>query len=275
MIILFKRILLLVVAFLSLLLGARSEVSISIPDSTLERGMIYKVSATGTINENNINDIKIYVRYNSKVLNISTVTGGNSSALKCDTPTVNIDYTNLDSTIAEISCNNMQNILNGNIFTMNIEALAGWELKSELTITKVIVNGIEVSNAIIKNGILSVIGNQIYPKQTEGLGQNYPNPLQTSTKLPIYIEKRSRVNFKIFSTDGTTVVTRQNNPYMFKLVSNVNGILKPIDTNEDVLEPGPYLLEFIPDINEFSCGPYYLLMTTDKGAYNQNILYLK
>ncbi len=266
------------VAFLFLLLlfnEALSQVIVRIPDTTIPRGSIYKIPVIGTIPGSSLNNLTLQLVFNANVIDIKSASGAGNYAMKCPVPKVDsINFDNLNSAVITISCNDVQPVNNDTICTIDVEGLAGPDSLSLIKPIKVIIDGTAIDAATLVQGTIKVPGEPVYQEFPEGIGQNYPNPFESTTTFPMSINNLTKVNFLIYAVNGASVyeVTVPGDWLTLEKVTKNGNIV--IDRFDSVLERGSYLLHLTPG-PEMASGVYFLLMLTDNGKYSKGFLYLK
>ena len=251
-----------------------SQTTILIPDTLIPRGKIYHINISGSINQNPINNLKLTFLFDSRIIDIKSVTSSPNSVIKCNPPVYNFNYDKTDSATLEINCDNVQNISNGIICSFDIEGLVGPDSVAYLNPTGVFINGIQDSNAIFKKGLIAVPGVPIFQKYIERLGQNYPNPFNATSFFPFTIENSAKVKFLIYSSYGQLISSSdKNDGTMIVLMSTKNGN-KIINNLDNKLNEGDYLLQYSPSL-KLSSGVYFLDMITDFGVYNTGFIFQK
>jgi hypothetical protein len=251
-----------------------SQTIISIPDTLIPRGKIYHIDITGNINQNSINNLKLTFLFDSRVIDIKSVSGSPNSAIKCNPPVYNFNYDITNASTLDISCDNVQNITNGIICSLDIEGLVGPDSIAYIIPTGVFIDGTKDSSAILQKGLIIVPGEPIFQKYIERLGQNYPNPFSGYTFFPFTIAQPAKVKFLVYSYYGQLITSSdENDGTMIVLMSTKDGN-KIISNLEVQLSEGNYYLQYSPSL-KLSSGAYFLEMITDNGVYNIEFIFLK
>jgi len=249
-----------------------SQSVISLRDTTVPRGSIYKINVTGKIEPSNSTSVKIVFTYDARIIDIKAVNGGTAFALNCNPLSTTFDLSRLDSAKLEISCNNISTDKNV-ICSIDVEGLVGPDSIGYLAPKEIYVDGKLQVGTNLSGGRIEVPGYPIIQKYVERLGQNYPNPFGGMTTFPFVIDRSTNLKFYIYSTAGQLIVSSETDESNFAVyfISSGGKIKKNI--NNETFTTGKYLLEFSPSLT-FSQGSYFLLMVTNN-TYNSNFIYLK
>ena len=248
---------------------------VSVPDTAIPRGKIYSIPISGKIEQSGVDNIRIRLQFNARVINIKSATGSDNYIMKCLTPKlINPDLTNIDTATIDITCDSISSSTAGIFCMIDVEGLAGPDSLTLLTPIAIYVNEIPDLLATAKSGLIKVPGPLVHQRFPEWLGQNYPNPFSWFCFFPISIEKSTKVDFKIFTNDGSEVISSNSFWETIEIYKETGTGEVKINWHADLLERGNYKLHLIPDA-ELASGSYFLVMKTDNGIYNKRFLYLK
>ena len=251
-----------------------SNIVVSIPDTIIPRGAIYNIPIYGTIDKNDCQNINLTLKFNAYIIDIKGVSGDDLFAMKCGNPAVIYNYIDLKNAEVEISCNEIQNIENGIICTIDVEGLAGPDSLTLLKPEKILLDAEEPEEPLLKEGLIKIPGIPIIQQMPEGLGQNYPNPFSYQTLFPFYLDNQSIVEFRLFYTDGKMFFGDIIDKPSFRVLKiSSTGIIDVVDPAIE-LEKGKYILEFTPEHNQPS-GVYVLFMKVGVRLYQQSLLFIK
>jgi hypothetical protein len=251
-----------------------SETTISILDTSIPRGAIYKIPIYVTTDITDLSNLKVKLSFNAYVIDIKSAQGGDSLIMKCPTADTLHDYLYLDSAIITISCSNNQTINNGILCSLQIEGLAGPDSLSKLKIEKLYINDVEPSNVIYSSGVVKVTEPIVIPHIPEGMGINYPNPCSSEIKFQFSIDVPTKVNFSLYSDDGRQMASYDFSKSFKLFFKQQTGTVEITDLNS-TLQQGNYELEFRFNNYNFASGVYYLRMKTDKNIYSSGFVIIK
>ncbi len=268
------------IAFLVLFTLSSAQVceaaaSLSINDTTLKRGLVYKIPVYGTIDAPEADKIKFSVYFNALNIEILSAEGDANAAMKCPNPDFVKNLDNLEESFAEISCEDVQNVADGVVCYLNVEALAGPDTITYLTPAHLFINDEEITDAELDSAEIKILGDLINRKTPEGIGQNFENPFYFETTFPISLNKATKINLFIYTSEGRMVASHKEISEMIELEFTKNGAKIELTDLNQSLDKGRYELKLKPDNMKFASGEYYLVMITDYGVYSQNFIYLK
>ncbi|OGU10656.1 MAG: hypothetical protein A2X61_17050 [Ignavibacteria bacterium GWB2_35_12] len=252
-----------------------AQSNVSVPDTVIPRGKIYSIPISGKIDISNVDSLRIRLQYNARVIDIKSAAGNDNFIMNCRTVKItNQDLTNIDKATIDVSCDSISPTTTGIFCMIDVEGLAGPDSLTNLIPIAVYVNGNPDLLALSDAGLIKVPGPPVYQRFPEWLGQNYPNPFSGYTFFHLSIENETKVDFKIFTNDGSEVISKDENSESLQLYKVTSTGNIKINRFEDVIDKGNYELHFIPDA-ELASGSYFLVMLTDNGIYNIRFLYLK
>ncbi|TAL67341.1 MAG: hypothetical protein EPN82_15330 [Bacteroidetes bacterium] len=269
------KIFIVILGFISFCYISYSQSFVSVPDTIIPRGDVYSITISGKIEHPEVKSVRIRFQYNARVINIKNASGSDNFIMKCNTvKLINSDLNNLEQATIDISCDSISSTLTGVFCILDIEGLAGPDSITKLKPLAVYENEEPDLLALSYDGEIKVPGIPIYQRFPESLSQNFPNPFSGYTIFPISIEKSTKVNFKVYSNNGSEVFISSEswkNSELYKITGSID--IK-VNWFEDILEKGNYMFHFIPDA-ELASGSYFMVMQTDNGIYNIRFLYLK
>lgn len=265
-----------IIIFIAILFGvvaSNAQNSIVIPDTTLERAVIYRIPVM-IFSDSDIDKISLQIEYDETLLDIKNVEtdettsaseleyfelfeneGGNRTFLRAD-----LQYGNASD----------DNIL----CYIILEALAGPDSIAFLNTEKLILNGEESDDYDFKNSTIFIPGELIYPGNLETFSHNYPNPFYYETKFNLNLSKNSNIEIKLYNTSGRLIAEypgNQNEVVGFVIRKDGNDI----PNDYDPLVPGEYNIVLLPFSEKFSSGIYYLYLQTETAVYKRNLIYQK
>lgn len=255
--------------------AAKSQITVSVPDTAIPAGSVYKIPVKAKIDSDTIRTLTLVFTYNSHIIYVKRVGAGGNYLMKCDTPQTKYNYFDLTSVDLEIKCDSLNKPQKdtSEICFLEIEGLTYRDTTIKLELAKIIING---SNTIEKNEFVSNITVnsigviQAYP---EGLSYNFPNPFFGKTTFPFSINEPTKVDFKVFSLIGIQCLSSDNlekNMIIYKRTKNGN---VRINNLKDPLTQGSYLLEVYPSW-ELYFGVYYMIMETENNVYSRTFVYV-
>ncbi|MBI5326251.1 MAG: hypothetical protein HZB41_13435 [Ignavibacteriae bacterium] len=252
-----------------------SQTNVTVPDTVIPRGEVYSIPINGSLDQVNKKSIKIKLRYNARVIYIKSVKGSDNTIMNCLTPKLgNPDYSDISKTTVEISCDSISSSNSGIFCFIDVEGLAGPDTLTYLVPVAIYINDVQDSTAVFDGGQIKVPGDLVYQRFPEGIGQNYPNPFASYTFFPVVIDKLTKVNFKLYTNNGSEVSSINNKSETLELYKKTGTGEVKVNFDDEILDRGNYVLHFIPDA-EFANGSYFLVMKTVNGIYNIRFLYIK
>ncbi|MBM2816223.1 MAG: hypothetical protein HW421_2985 [Ignavibacteria bacterium] len=251
-----------------------AQINIEIPDTSIQRGFAHKIllDVTGNINLKGIKEIKIIFQYNALLLDISSVRGGSDCAMGNALPFISKNYplNHFDSAYFVVSDTVINSKSQGKICSLEIEGLAGDDSIAYIKPYRLYIDGIEKQFSE-KTARITLKGDVTKPYINEGLDLPYPNPFDEFTLIPVSINKTSKVNFSLYSIDGTKIDFGKETGTLNFSILDENG--KEVDyffTKE--LTAGYYTLKVKVDMLRASCCMYFIVMETGMGIYNRKIV---
>ena len=264
--------------FLMTAVGATAESTISLKDTSLKSGEKIFLPIESTFNNKTVNSVKLKLVYNALVIDFPSVLAGDGFAMKCKSPVVTRDFTDITQATITISCDSIDAASSVLLCALEIEGLVGPDSVTYIKPDSLFINGVYENAYIFRNGKVTVIGDPVFQRYPEGLGMNYPNPVEFYTVFPFTIDTETPVNFYIYKESGARIaiveeLTTDN--FILKKKDEINGDSVIVDLTAK-LARGNYQLEFYsPLLEDYSSGLYYLLMKTDNGAYNRSFIFCR
>jgi hypothetical protein len=242
----------------------------------LYRAVDAELTVYGNIDLANIKSLEITFEFNALNLEIKSAYANSSFIMKCPTPITNYNKDDLTKSTVTIFCNDIQNINNGIICKLIVEALAGPDSITYLTPKSIKINDSLIDDANLTRGIIKIHGENVTQQYPEGIGRNYPNPFNEITTFPLSINYKTKVAFKIYANDGRFILSNDEANDMMELsfFDNKRNEIPITDLNSD-LNRGNYILRLKPDYMQFASGMYYLIMIIDNKVYHRNFIYFK
>lgn len=254
-----------------------SQIEISLHDTVIYTGLDNRISypIRGSLSSTPLDSIRIIAVFDSKLLELSNVKGNNSYIMRSEFPQKSFDYLNIDSVRISISDSNLQPLNQSVICELEIEGLVNKDSVAYLAIDKIFINGIEQPVNSIRPAQIIVRGPRILPVNSEGLGENYPNPFEIDTRIPFQLKSTSKVRFYLYSASGELIQDSWDSQHSATFEYYQTDGTQLIITPESFLNEGGYYLKIIPIAWKFASGPYFIAMITDRGTYTKSIMHLK
>lgn len=266
--------LILLFAFLSKGSAVFATLSLSFNDTAIKRGISNEIQLRGTLDPQPLNSVRLVFSFDSRIVDVKFAKGSSSFAITEDNPVFALRFPKIDSAVAEVYSNKVQTINNGIICSFNIEGLVFSDSITSLKLEAVYVNEVQISDYTYSSGIIKVLGDAYLSQLPDAIGNCTPNPFIKETKVDFSIEKKTKVKFLIYNTLGRLASSSDENSFNTFQIFNLDNGTTIKDLSQD-FESGNYRLLLTPVSWDFSQGLYYLIMQTDKGAFNTNFMYFK
>lgn len=250
---------------------------ISISDTIIYQGENHKakIPIIGTINKQTIQSIRLVIIYDAYGLSINNVIGKNNFMMRSEKPFFFNNLEKLDSAKLEIYDNNVQTLTNDTICILEIEGLVSFDSIAYLKIDKIFIDEIEQNDFIPQIAKIKIIGTIIQPKFEEGLGDNFPNPFYSDTKIPFVVNNTTKIRFIMFTFLGEIIQDSWDDDNSIVLrYYDKNGEISGVTPNY-LFKRGDYILHINPISWRFASGIYILMMKTDFGVYYKYLVNAK
>jgi hypothetical protein len=250
---------------------ANAQNSVGIPDTTLDRAMVYQLPVY-IDTDDAFDNIRLVFQYDKIHLDIKGLEVSNSTIAYEINNFQLYDENGQSFFVADLNTNlsSSDNIL----FYISLEALVGPDSVTYIEIKSLETDNVPAGNYELVNGKISIRGESVYLGNLESLSLNYPNPFYYETKFDMNLDNESNISLKLYNTGGKLVATypgKQNDVVRFLI--RKDGII--VDDNTDALSPGKYEISLLPFNNRFSSGVYFFYLQTDKSIYKRNLIYQK
>lgn len=263
-------------AYLCGLSPAIAQLSISVPDTVLQRGIVYEIPVSGKLNIGKINNFKAVFKYNSLMLDVKSIHGASELGIENDIiqiSNLNNVWTDLE---IEISADKIKDNFEGILFYIQAEALAAPDSVTLFSPLSLTIDGVLQTNTLFKAGRIIVPPPFVQKSNQDGIGLNYPNPFDGESSLKFTLEDSTSIEFDIFtSTGGLVCNLPEINDYVKFTVYDNSGKYVSFGTDKNILSKGTYELKLRPNRNFFSTGIYYIVMKTSRGTFKTNFVYVK
>ncbi len=246
--------------------------SVNFEDATVDREHYVSLALSGTITGDNIKTLTVEIVYDSRIIDIKSASGKNGFAMQEALPEIKTDFTKLDSALLTITSHNAVAVNKGTICNLLIKGLVWSDSMAYVLPLKVLINGKEVSTDNLKQGIVKVLGNPIFPNFPDYLGNGYPNPFNYRVRFDFSLKKKSSVKFTLYKMNGVKVLDSDDSKDMLLVFSTKNGTVLNSLSN---LEEGSYYVLLTPKNQEIASQYYLFVMQTDRQVFNTNIIYCK
>jgi hypothetical protein len=251
------------------------DIDLSINDTTINRGGINIIQINFASNGLNSNKFISEYTFNANVIDIKNNNTELAQNDYIDSIHISTDLSNLSESVLKISVLFKENFPSSGSINIAVEGLAGSDTVTFLTPVKALVDNIEIENVNFIAGRISVNSSIIVPGITEGLYQNRPNPFSDYTAFPFGLNKDSEISFSIYGHGGRNVYNQSKLTDIFKVaIIDENGEVIN-DFKDKILKRGNYKLTLQPYSWQLASGAYYIVMTTESGAYKTNFIYIK
>ena len=177
---------------LSALLPAQN--SIKIKDSTITREFYTDIPLVGTIEGTNLNELRVELIYDSRIIDIKSASGQAGYAMQEATPEFTIDYNKIDSAHVIIRSTNPAPVNDGIICMLHIRGLVYSDSIAYILPNRLLINGQEVS-ANFQAGNIKVLGTPVFPNFPDNLSPGYPNPFAYQVRFNFSLKESSSVKF--------------------------------------------------------------------------------
>ena len=272
-----KYILLSVAGLLMLGSQAMAQLTIAVPDTTIDRFGSYLIPIKFEIQKplNGI-DLSFQLRFNDSIISIKSAQGGGQYAIKSQLPPLTYEYPKNSEAYTRVIASGVTLDGSGILCMLEIRGLVFSDSIAYITPDSVLINGNLYTGAVLQRGKIKVIGLPFSIKIPDAIGHNYPNPFPTyanETRFDFSIESETKISFVVYNTYGRMVLTSEDNDGTFTVLSLDDS--KSFNNLDGDFSRGNYILVLSPNSWIFSGGPYYLVMKTSRGTSITNFLYLK
>ncbi len=247
--------------------------SISIPDTSLERGERIALPVNCTFDAPLGGPARLKLVYYSVMLRIPRVYGNDTAAFKCTETRLEESYAKLDSAVIDAYCDDFSSGAASIVCLFDVEALAGPDTIAYVRADSLFVGGQAIEFASKPSSIL-ILSDPVFQKYPEKIGNNFPNPFTTATCFPLSVRETKKIEFEIYNINGDRVLSSERDRNMFRLTKSQNPASEALAMN-DKIERGSYYLHFAPDQWKISAGAYFIQMITDNAVSNINFVFLK
>jgi hypothetical protein len=254
---------LVIVAFGALLpekLPAQTDISIQLPDTTLQRGTLVRLPIRAVIRQlaAPITSLSIIIRYAPSSLAFQQAIGGGASLMQCATPRTDSQFVNLNLASVRVSCDNLRRISSGSdtiiMATLEFLTLASPNVTTSVSVDSLSVNGRTVLPTSPRPAVIRMTGAPLVEGNfSDGLGQNYPHPVPVDGAVfPYTVVELGIVDFALISSGGN-------------VIREFPSLRRP---------QGRYFFTFKPE-GDMPSGMYTLRMTVRGKAYYRGFLLSK
>lgn len=266
---------LLILFFVISLVNSLWANTVSLPDTTIPRGSIYRVPIISDLETEIINNVEFVFEFDQYVIDVKDVELAENSQLKVAKFTIAQDLS-ISPAVLRVSFSEVNTqLIPGELFRLQIEGLV-----APRDTTSFICTQVKVDNSIlpIKNtiSIIKVPGDAIQQDYPLGLFNNYPNPFNDYTTFQFNLDTETEVRFEIFSYFGVRLYDYDDLKRHIKIygVSKESGKTLVTDISKPFAK-GKYLMDFNADEYNMPSGAYILTMKTKDKFFSQSFLYVK
>ncbi|MFP4529097.1 MAG: hypothetical protein ACLFQX_11130 [Candidatus Kapaibacterium sp.] len=253
--------------------GIRAEINININDTTLVRGIDYRIPVYADLNESEGGELEIGLRYSGVMLHIKSVAAGTQYLMQCDPPQYSTDLSIPERAALTVACGDLSAGA-GELFAINLEGLAGPDTLTWLVVEYVKING-EIVSDLPDSALITIPGSPVQQTFPENIGLCYPNPFGYEARIPFSISKTTDVSFYIYNLAGEKIqqIPGENDRLRYHIIDSEGNSQEGQEKIE--LARGKYTLYFEPDILRMSMGMYVVIMKTESGVYRTNFMYIR
>lgn len=251
----------------------KSENKIFLRDTTIQRGLNVTIPIYGTIDFSPLDNITLEFQYDARIINISSVEGDPNFIIISKKPNFQNQLRDLNNALLIVSSNEAQPKDQGILCYLELEGLVFSDSIVDITLNRIVINGIERNELAGKIGRIIVRGQSFLPNFPDNLGLNYPNPFASQTRFEFNLENTTQISFFMYNSTGQEIYSSINTPEIFEVYSYDGNLINEPFTK--LLTRGKYYVLFSPPTYDFASGMYFFGMKTDKGFYNRSFLVIK
>lgn len=263
-----------ILIFISAFSSSSAAEFLKFNDTTLiHSGKNYLVPVYSNLNLSGVSNVKILIKFNSLLIDIKAVYGGNNFGFNEASPSYNLNTTNLQESYLEVTGTQFNSVNSGVLFNILLETLAGPDSIAIMSPIQVTVNGEINSNLDLTEGKIK-IGIPVYPIINEGISEVFPNPCSSKGTVTFSIRDDTKVKFFVYSSNGRLIGTIPGeNAFKYKVLDKTNSEIADVENYN--FSRGYYKLVFDVISWKFSSGTYFLVLETSRGTYEAKLLLLK
>ncbi len=247
-------------AFLPEQSQAQTDISIQLPDTTVQRGTLVRLPIRAVLRQftDPINSLSVVLRYAPSSLAFRQAIGGGANLMQCATPRTDSQFVNLNLASVRLSCDNLRRISPSSdlVTLVGVEflTLASPDVTTSITVDSLLVNGRAVVPTSSRPSVIRMTGAPLVEGNfSDGLGQNYPHPVPADGAVfPYTVVELGIVDFALISAGGN-------------VIREFPSLRRP---------QGRYFFTFKPE-SDMASGMYTLRMTVRGKAYYRNFLLSK
>ena len=217
-----------------------------------DKGEIIEVYLKGSISEQNIESLKMIIKYDFLMLdfkminyqeeNISIISQSNNN-----TQEDGFIYIEFEPQVFDTK---------DNFFALEFEVLAGPRVEANIDIISITNQDDERIEAQNLNGIIN-ISNPVFETPNFDLGNFYPNPANNLNKVNLSINREVKAHFSLYSLDGKKIqIPLCYNDCNDNLLRIFNSQGEKENFEDNILKQGNYTLEIEFYSGKISSGSY-------------------
>lgn len=251
-----------------------SQEKIEIRDTILYRnGSTYNLPVYSNISLQNVQNLKLKIKFNHLLVNITSVATGNGYGIKETNSFFSINTENFLESYLEITATDFNSDYSGILCGIQLETLAGPDSIAVISPIEITINGSNNSTISLLQGKI-MIGLPVYPIINEGIQEIFPNPFAYKGTVQFSIKDDTYVKFFIYSSNGRLIGSIPGETaFKYDFYDKKNNHIPEIKNYN--FTRGYYKFTFEVINWKFSSGLYTLVMETNRGVYESKLLLLK
>lgn len=249
---------------------ASSEVKISIPNRTIERGKIDTLVVLGDFGKQSFSKLNLVFQFNAYLMDVQKVISDASNIISDSEPQFSVQLNQLFNATLVVTSSQLNLNSNNNaiICKLIVEGLVFKDSVDTIKLVQVELDDNPVS-FIYEGGIVTVRGPLVFPVKKNYLSESFPIPASYRVFFRFGMILPSFVEIKVFNSKGEIVLSSATES-LFK----ITGIEGEVSL-QTKLDAGDYLMEMtVP--SDLASGVYFLQLNAySVGVFISKFLVIK